>query len=68
MKTKLIKHPSRECELGDNRMFKVEFEPDPDFKEFDLDMVFHVVSVNRTTGEVVFSLDRRYDETFFNQL
>jgi len=49
-------------------MFKVEFEPDPEFKEFDLGMVFHVVSVNRTTGEVGFSLDRHYDETFFNQL
>jgi hypothetical protein len=53
---------------GDNRMFKVIFDPDPKFEDFEVGMAFHVISVNRTTGEVVFSMDYKYLESVFNQL
>lgn len=53
-KAKLYKFRS---ETGINRMFKVFFEPDLNKENFEVGMAFHVVKVNRSTGEVLFSLD-----------
>lgn len=40
-----------------NRLFSVFFQPDINREEFDVGMRFEVVSVNRLTGEIKFSLD-----------
>lgn len=39
-------------------MFRVFFTPDKEHEDFDVEMKFIVLSVNRQTGEIQFSLDR----------
>lgn len=41
----------------DVRAFSVFFAPDINHEEFEVGMNFEVVSVNRLTGEIKFSLD-----------
>jgi hypothetical protein len=48
---------------GSNRMFRAFFDPDPfPAKHWEVGMRFWVVGVNRTTGEVRFSLDLNHEE------
>lgn len=39
------------------RSFSVFFNPDKKYEDFDLGMNFKIISVNRLTGEIVFSND-----------
>jgi hypothetical protein len=50
-------HKIKVDEFGYNRMFRAIFKPDPKFEDWQIGMRFEVISVNRETGEVQFSLD-----------
>lgn len=57
----LYKHPSKESN-GDNHMFRVFFKPDSPPENWELGMRFCVVSVNRQTGEIKFSMDLAHED------
>lgn len=52
---------------GDNLMFKVCLPPDPSFQNFTVGQCFVINSVNRKTGEIIFSLDHQVDPDVFNK-
>lgn len=57
---KLYKYKTDDHEYSYNRMFRVRFNPDPNQEDFCIGMKFEIVSVNRTNGSVVFSMDTAY--------
>jgi|ERR1700677_2297480 len=58
--TALFKQPSKEGP-GDNRKFSTKFKPDLHHKDFEVGQKFYVVSVNRQSGEVKFSMELDFD-------
>lgn len=49
--------PGKDITFELNRVFRIFFKPDRNQEHFVVGMTFNIVSVDRVTGEIIFSLD-----------